>query len=914
MLRVRREYQSWVANESLEDYALRYAASSYRRWTPGVVANTAIGGISFLALEAIGASITLSFGFQNALLAVLVVSLVIFLVSLPIAYWCGVANVDIDLLTRGAGFGYIGSTVTSLIYASFTFIFFAIETAIWAQALQLAFGLNLVAGYLVCSLVIVPIVFFGVTLINKLQAWTQPIWVVLLVAPFAFILFNDPELLRAWTAFNGRAEVGGGFNVLLFGAASGVLFSLIGQIGEQADYLRFLPDRNRANRRAWWTALLAAGPGWIVIGALKVCAGSLLAVLALRMGSNAAQAIEPIHMFVHAYDHMVGSPALALALATVFVTVSQIKINVTNAYSGSLAWSNCFVRLAHYHPGRVVWLVFNVVIALLLSLLGIFETLQAVLSVYSTVAIAWIGALVADLVVLKRTGISPPYIEFKRAHLYNFNPVGCGATLIASAAAILAYAGALGVLAQAFFGFIALTVAFFSAIAIAYATGGRYYIARADQHYRAKAADTLVQCCICERQYESPDMAHCPFYRGPICSLCCGLELHCHDFCKRPATPQGVAPDIDPAGPHFRPHVLRRVGRFLGLMSVAGALLGAAFLLTYRFMDLHDVAAQSSVVNVMVRLYVATLVLASLGIWWIVLSHESQEQSERELLASMRHLEQTRRTLVESEKLASLGGLVAGVAHEINTPVGIAVSSASFLSDRTEAAQSLAQAGRFDAVAQEKYLRDARESARLLLSNARRVAQLVLNFKQLAVDRITEARQRFDLRAHLEETIRDLQPKLGESQVEVCVDVASSIEMDSYPVSLAQVVTNLAINSLQHAFVPGGSGRIVIRATLRDDDEVRIEYGDDGQGIEPALLGRVFEPFFTTRRMVGGSGLGLYIVNQIVTRQLDGSIVLEANGERGVRFVMLFPRVVRQTLNVSHLLGTLPRTSIDDEP
>ena len=107
MLRVKREYQSWVANESLEDYALRYAASSYRRWAPGVVANTAIGGISFLALEAIGASITLSYGFQNAMAAVLVVSLAIFLVSLPIAYWCSVANVDIDLLTRGAGFGYI---------------------------------------------------------------------------------------------------------------------------------------------------------------------------------------------------------------------------------------------------------------------------------------------------------------------------------------------------------------------------------------------------------------------------------------------------------------------------------------------------------------------------------------------------------------------------------------------------------------------------------------------------------------------------------------------------------------------------------------------------------------------------------------------------------------------------------------
>jgi signal transduction histidine kinase len=136
--------------------------------------------------------------------------------------------------------------------------------------------------------------------------------------------------------------------------------------------------------------------------------------------------------------------------------------------------------------------------------------------------------------------------------------------------------------------------------------------------------------------------------------------------------------------------------------------------------------------------------------------------------------------------------------------------------------------------------------------------------------------------------------------------------MDSYPVSLAQVVTNLAIHSLQHAFVPGGSGRIVIRAALREDDEVRIEYSDDGQGIEPALQGRVFEPFFTTRRMIGGSGLGLYIVNQIVTRQLDGSIVLEGSAERGARFVMHFPRVARHTPNVGHLLSALPRTPIDE--
>jgi len=138
VIRVKRQYQSWVANETLEDYALRYAAKSYRRWAPGVLANTAIGGISFLALEAIGGSLTVNYGFQNVFAAVILVSILIFLISLPIAYYSSVANVDIDLLTRGAGFGYIGSTVTSLIYASFTFIFFALEAAIMAQALERA--------------------------------------------------------------------------------------------------------------------------------------------------------------------------------------------------------------------------------------------------------------------------------------------------------------------------------------------------------------------------------------------------------------------------------------------------------------------------------------------------------------------------------------------------------------------------------------------------------------------------------------------------------------------------------------------------------------------------------------------------------------------------------------------------------
>src|SRR5262249_15570404 len=146
---------------------------------------------------------------------------------------------------------------------------------------------------------------------------------------------------------------------------------------------------------------------------------------------GAKLAVQPIQQLVVGFG-ILPNPFPALAVATFFVILSQIKINVTNAYSGSLSWSNFFSRILHWHPGRAVWVILNVVIALLLMELNLFDTLQYILRFYSSVAIAWIGAIVADLVINKTIlKLSPPYIEFKRAHLYRFNPVGCVSTLIA---------------------------------------------------------------------------------------------------------------------------------------------------------------------------------------------------------------------------------------------------------------------------------------------------------------------------------------------------------------------------------------------------------------------------------------------------------------------------------------------------
>ncbi len=429
IVRVRRSYNQWVANQTLEDYALRFTAKSARRWSSFSVANTAIGAVSFLALEAIGGSITVNYGFLNATSAILVVGALIFLTCIPIAYYAATYGIDIDLLTRGAGFGYIGSTITSLIYASFTFLFFAIEAAIMSLALEMCFGVPLFAGYVLSSLIVIPLVTHGITFISRLQLWTQPVWIVLHLLPFAFIAFADTGSFERWTGFSGTAGADGqSFNLILFGTAATVVFSLIAQIGEQVDFLRFLPPRDKRGA-SWWAAYLCAGPGWIIPGVLKMLAGSFLAFLAIEHLVPPEKAAEPTQMYLVGFQYVFSSPQLALAFTGAFVIISQIKINVTNAYAGSLAWSNFFSRLTHSHPGRVVWLVFNVAIALMLMELGIFKMLEHILGLYSIVAVAWVGALVADLAINKPLGLSPAGIEFKRAHLYDINPVGVGAML-----------------------------------------------------------------------------------------------------------------------------------------------------------------------------------------------------------------------------------------------------------------------------------------------------------------------------------------------------------------------------------------------------------------------------------------------------------------------------------------------------
>ena len=233
VVKVRRDYNTWVATETIEDYALRFTPRGFRRWSEMRVANTAFGAASFLVLEAVGATLLVNYGFINAVWAIIATGLIIFATSLPICFYSARYGVDMDLLTRGAGFGYIGSTITSLIYASFTFIFFALEAAIMAYALDLAFHIPPSVGYVICALVVIPLVTHGVTTISRFQTWTQPVWLALLVLPYFYVIKANPLILDEIRQFSGAGSAD--FSFQLFGAALTVGIALITQTGEQAD-------------------------------------------------------------------------------------------------------------------------------------------------------------------------------------------------------------------------------------------------------------------------------------------------------------------------------------------------------------------------------------------------------------------------------------------------------------------------------------------------------------------------------------------------------------------------------------------------------------------------------------------------------------------------------------------------------
>ncbi len=260
----------------------------------------------------------------------------------------------------------------------------------------------------------------------------------------------------------------------------------------------------------------------------------------------------------------------------------------------------------------------------------------------------------------------------------------------------------------------------------------------------------------------------------------------------------------------------------------------------------------------------------------------ARKKTEAELL-------QTQDQLVAAEKMASLGGLVAGVAHEINTPVGVSVTAASHLTRSTSQIFENYENQKMKKTDLEKYFEDASQSSKIILSNLERAANLISSFKKVAVDQSSEEVRTFGLSAYLDEVLLSLNPNLKKHQQEVSISCDPNISVTCDPGNISQIVTNLVMNSLVHGFDGEDKGEIRIDITQKDD-EITLLHSDTGKGMNEETLSKVFEPFFTTKRGSGGSGLGMHIIFNLIVNNLKGSIDCKSKLGEGTQFIIKFPK------------------------
>ncbi|MEZ5788840.1 MAG: ATP-binding protein [Xanthobacteraceae bacterium] len=289
----------------------------------------------------------------------------------------------------------------------------------------------------------------------------------------------------------------------------------------------------------------------------------------------------------------------------------------------------------------------------------------------------------------------------------------------------------------------------------------------------------------------------------------------------------------------------------------------------------------------------------------------AKQRTEGELRASKEHAENalaelrnTQKSLIDAEKLAALGGLVAGVAHEVNNPVGISLTVASSLSRRCDVFASEVKTGPLRRSRLDDFIAGVSDAARQLVANLQRAGELIQSFKQVAVDRSHAERREFDLREATEQIIDSVRPVLRKAHIPIKSDVPPGLILDSDPGSYGQVLTNILLNAVIHAFPDGRAGKIEVSARALGERHVEIRVADNGVGMSEEVRRRAFDPFFTTRRGEGGTGLGLHIIHNLVSQSLGGRLSLESAPGRGTSIHIILPLVAPQQTVAAPLLVT----------
>jgi signal transduction histidine kinase len=287
----------------------------------------------------------------------------------------------------------------------------------------------------------------------------------------------------------------------------------------------------------------------------------------------------------------------------------------------------------------------------------------------------------------------------------------------------------------------------------------------------------------------------------------------------------------------------------------------------------------------------------------------AKEKAETALL----ELNTAQQNLIDAERLAALGGLVAGVAHEVNNPIGISLTVASSFARRAETFEQDLRTEPLRRSKLDEFVKSSRDAAQQLVANLHRAGELIQSFKQVAVDRSHAERRQFNLSEATDQIVASLRPVLKKAAITLSVDVPEGLVIDGYPGSYGQILTNLFLNAANHAFADGRSGAITISARARGSDDVEIIFADNGAGMSPDVQRQAFDPFFTTRRNEGGTGLGLHIVYNLVTQQLGGRMMLESRLGQGTTFRIIMPKVAKGATAGGPTSGSTGEPKVSDQ-
>jgi len=267
---------------------------------------------------------------------------------------------------------------------------------------------------------------------------------------------------------------------------------------------------------------------------------------------------------------------------------------------------------------------------------------------------------------------------------------------------------------------------------------------------------------------------------------------------------------------------------------------------------------------------------------------KAQDQA-KELKKALEKLDKMQKYLIESEKMVSLGSLVAGVTHEVSTPIGLGITGMSHFLHQTKKLRKLYDEQKMSQDDFENYLGDVEKTADIVYLNLLNATNVIKSFKRISVDQSSGQKYEFELGEYIDEIINSLHNRVKHTNIQILNKIDSKIMLNSYPGYFSQIFINLIMNSLTHAFKEGQSGTIEIDATLQGDD-LKIGYKDDGSGICDKDLSRIYEPFFTTKKNNGGSGLGMQIVHHLVTHELNGAISVKSQVGKGVHFSITLPK------------------------